>query len=84
MKAFHRIFAIVIAVLVILFAIANVVLLTDNKDSGRPYRVEINRLAREIEANSFEQTDLTHCEYVTGVEKYSDNFYNSDSDYLIR
>ncbi len=84
MKAFHRIFAIVIAVLVILFIIANVVLLTDNKDSGRPYRVEINRLAREMEANSFDTTDLAHCNYVTNVEKYGEEFYNSASDYLIR
>ena len=84
MKAFHRIFAIVIAVLVILLVLANVVLLTDNKDSGRPYRVEINRLVREMEANSFDTTDLAHCNYVTNVEKYGEEFYNSDSDYLIR
>lgn len=84
MKAYHRIFVIVIAVLVILFVTANVALLTNNKDSGRPYRVEINRLAREIEANNPESIDLSQCDYVTNVEKYSDNFYNSDSDYLIR
>ena len=84
MKAFHRIFAIVITVILVLFAVANVVLLTENKNSGRPYRVEINRLARKIEASSFEITDLAHCEYVTGVEKYDENFYNSDSDYVIR
>lgn len=84
MKVYHRIFVIVIAVLVLLFVTANVALLTNNKDSGRPYRVEINRLAREIEANNPESIDLSQCDYVTNVEKYSDNFYNSDSDYLIR
>ena len=48
MKAFNRIFAVVIAVIVAVFAVANVILLTDSTDSGRPYRVEISRLAHEI------------------------------------
>ena len=84
MKAFHRIFAFVIAIILVLFAVANVILLTDNRESGRPYRVEINRLVRQIETNGFETVDLAHCNYVTNVVKYDENFYNSESDYSIR
>lgn len=84
MKAFNRIFAVVSAVIVLVFFAANAVLLTDSTDSGRPYRVEISRLAREIENNSFEITDLANCEYVTDVVQYVEDFYNADSDYVIR
>ncbi len=84
MKAFNRIFAIVLAVIILVFFAANVILLKDNADSGRPYRVEISRLAREIENGSFDAADLSDCEYVTGVIQYEDGFYNTDSDYVIR
>lgn len=84
MKAFKRVFVAVLAVIIAVFAIANVILLTDDDESGRPYRVEISRLVREIENGSFAITDLEKCEYVIGVEKYDDNFYNSDNDYVIR
>lgn len=84
MKAFNRIFAVVIVVIIAVFAVANVILLTDNTDSGRPYLVEISRLVNEIEKESFEIKDLANCEYVTGVNKYGEDFYNSQSDYVIR
>ncbi len=84
MKAINRIFATVIVIIITVFAAANAVLLTDNSESGRPYLVEISRLVREIEKDGFEITDLSNCAYVTDVEKYSENFYNSDSDYVIR
>jgi hypothetical protein len=53
MKAFNRIFAVVVAAILVVFVIANVVLFSDNSDNGRPYRVEINRLVYEIENDSF-------------------------------
>ena len=86
MKAFNRIAAIVIAAIIAVFISANVILLSDNSESGRPYRVEINRIVTEIEKNSLEITDLGDCEYVTGVLRYEDaaDFYNTDSDYVIR
>ena len=86
MKAFNRILAVVITVIIAVFAIANVILLTDNNESGRPYLVEISRLVREFEKDSLEITDLANCEYVTGVSKSEDvdDFYGSDSDYVIR
>lgn len=82
MKAFNKIFAAVIAVLAILFAAANIILSADSSDSGRPYRVEINRLARQIEADG--HADISDCEYVTNIERHGENFYSTDSDYAVR
>ena len=56
----------------------------DTSVSGRPYRVEINKIALEIEENGFESVDLSSYNYVTNIEKYSDNFYDTDSDYAVR
>lgn len=84
MKAFNKIFVAVLMVIIILFVATNMILLTDNTDHGRLYRVEISRLVREIENNGFEITDLANCEYVTGVTKCSGDFYDTDSDYVIR
>lgn len=72
------------AAVILLFAVANGILLQNNADSGRPYLVEISRLTWEIEADSAAMPDLTHCEFVTAVSKYGENFYNSPSDYVIR
>ena len=68
-----------------IFAVFNLLFASsDNTDSGRPYRVEINRLVFEIEQSGFDSVDMSGCEYVTHIEKYSDKFYDSDSDYTIR
>ncbi|MBQ8724518.1 MAG: HAMP domain-containing histidine kinase [Oscillospiraceae bacterium] len=83
MKAFNKIFAVVIALIIVLFAAANVILLSDTGDFGRPYRVEISRLASEIEKNGYGSIDLTECEYVTSVSEYGEDFYDSDSDHMI-
>lgn len=82
MKAFNKIFMAVIGVLAILFAVANVILLADSSDSGRPYRVEINRLARQIETDG--HADISDCKYVTGIEEYGGDFFSTDSDYTVR
>ncbi len=86
MKAFNKIFVTVLVMIIAVFAIANVIFLTDNGESGRPYRVEISRLVSEIEKDSLEITDLANCEYVTDVLRFedTDNFYNTESDYVIR
>lgn len=81
MKAFNRIFAAVIAVLVVLFLAANIILAAD-VSGGRPYRVEINRLALQIEEYSY--ADISDCEYVTNIERYGENFYSTESDYVVR
>ncbi len=83
MKAFNKIFAAVIGVVTILLAAANIILAADDDSgSGRPYRVEINRLARQIETDG--HADISGCEYVTNIERYSENFYSTDSDYTVR
>lgn len=86
MKAFDRLFAAVTVVVLIIFIAVNTMLLGDNNDSGRPYLVEISRLVREMEKDSFEMTDFANCGYVTGVSRFEDedDFYNSHSDYVVR
>ncbi|MGN0597558.1 MAG: sensor histidine kinase [Ruminiclostridium sp.] len=86
MKAFNRITAAVIAVIITVFGAANLILLPDGGENGRPYLVEVNRLVREIEKGGFETNDLADCEYVTGISRLKDgeDFYNSHSDYVIR
>lgn len=81
MKVFNKIFVVIIAVIIAIFAAANAILLTERNESGRPYRVEINRLAISLENG--ETPDLSSCEYVTAITKYNDNFYKSESDYII-
>ncbi|MEZ3453622.1 MAG: HAMP domain-containing histidine kinase [Oscillospiraceae bacterium] len=81
MKAFNRIFAAVILVLAVLCAAANIILSGDVSD-GRPYRVEVSRLVRQIETEG--HVDLSGCKYVTNIEKYGESFYNTESDYAVR
>lgn len=82
MKAFNRIFMVVIAVIIILFVLANVMLLKENKESGRPYLVEVSRLVKVMENG--DTPDISECEFVTAITEQSDDFYNPDSDYVIR
>lgn len=85
MKAFNRIFAAVIAVIIIIFIAANLFMISsDNTEDGRPYRVEINRIALEIEHNGFDAVDLSQYEYVVNIERFGNDFYDSDSDYIIK
>ncbi len=82
MKAFNKIFAAVIGILTVLFAAANIILASAGDSGGRPYRVEINRLARQIETEG--HADVSGCEYVTNIERYGENFYSTDNDYSVR
>lgn len=82
MKAFNRIFSVVAVAVILLFAVVNMILAADKTDGSRQYRVEISRLAREIEANG--SADISECEYVTNIERYGEKFYSTDSDYVIR
>ena len=81
MKAFNRIFLAVTIVVILLFAVVNMTLATDKADGSRLYRVEISRLARELEVNG--SADVSECEYVTNIERYGEKFYSTDSDYVI-
>ena len=81
MKAFNRIFSAVTVAIILLFVVVNMILAADKTDGSRQYRVEISRLAREIEANG--SADISECEYVTNIEQYGEKFYSTDSDYII-
>ena len=81
MKAFNRIFSAVTVAIILLFTVVNMILAADKTDGSRQYRVEISRLAREIEANG--SADISECEYVTNIEQYGEKFYSTDSDYII-
>ena len=68
-----------------IFIFANLIMIHWNiSENGRPYRVEINRIALAIEEKGLQNIDLSKYEYVYHVEKCSDDFFDSDSDYSIR
>ena len=81
MKAFNRVFSAVAITIILLFVVVNMILAADKTNGSRQYRVEISRLAREIEANG--SADISECVYVTNIERYGEKFYSSDSDYVI-
>lgn len=83
MKKFNIIFIITLLVIAASFISANL-LIHSRSESGRPYRVEIKRLADEITAGK--ETDLSACEYVTGITLYAgqEDFYDTDSEYTIK
>lgn len=85
MKKFNLSFILTIVIIAGTFVLANLLLSSvSSGDSGRPYRVEINRLCKVIENG--EIPDLSGCEHVTAVEKYNsqEGFFDSGSDYLIK
>ena len=84
MKAFNRLFFIVIIMIIALLLISNFMVLNYEKQEGKPYLVEVSRLVREIENNNFKQSDLEKCDYIINITKEEDNFYNSNYDYVIR
>lgn len=81
MKAFNRMLLAVAAAVLLLAAAVNLILAVGRTDGGRPYRVEISRLVREMEENG--SADISECEYVTNIERYGDHFHSTDSDYVI-
>lgn len=88
MKSFNKLFTALLVFLAVLILAANLFLLPANRSpEGRPYRVEISRLCRQIEEQGFENIDLGDMEHVTDVVCFSSNpegFYAADSDCLIR
>ena len=64
MKAFNRLFFIVIIMVIALFLISNFMVLNYEKQEGKPYLVEVSRLVREIENSNFKQSDLEKCDYI--------------------
>lgn len=83
MKNYIKLLTAVIAALAVMFAGSTIILnMTDEDGSGRPYRVEAERIAKKIEKNeSYSQKDYI---YITNVEKLSENLETGNSDYLIK
>lgn len=84
MKAFNKIFLTVIMLFVVLFLGSNLYLKSAQNTHSRPYRVEVSRLCEKIKTEGIEKIDIAECEYVTAVCAFSDSFYDTDSDYIIK
>lgn len=87
MKSFRKLFALVLALLVVTILAANMLLLADDGVEGRPYRVEISRLAMQIEEGGTAAIDPAELHYVTRITAYDEDparFFETDQDCLIR
>jgi len=85
MKAWKRLSITVFAFIVFIFISVNFLLKNvASKENGRPYRVEINRIAIQIENNGLENVNLSKYKYVKNIVEYGDDFYHSESDYAVR
>lgn len=75
----------VIALVTVIFVTANLLMHYFNTpENGRPHRVEINRLALQIERDGLENVDLTQCEFVYNIAEFGKDFYDPEDDYSIR
>lgn len=90
MKNFRKVFTAAAGAILAIFVAANIILLSGKTQSGRPYVVEIDRLARTIGERGFEKIDLSHCRYVANVVQSmgqfpdEDFFEDTDCEYLVR
>ncbi len=85
MRAWRKFFTLVIVLVAAVFIAANWLLYYLNiPENGRPHRVEINRLALQIELNGFKNVDLSECEFVYNISEFGADFYDTAGDYLIR
>lgn len=85
MRAWRKFFTLVIVLVASVFIAANWLLHYLNiPENGRPHRVEINRLALQIELNGFKNVDLSECEFVYNISEFGADFYDTAGDYLIR
>ncbi len=87
MKKFNWVFAISLVLILLMIAGMNVYLDSKSDESGRGYRVEINRIANKIQAG--EIYDLADYSDIVGVVKlsgeYGEDFSSAiDYDYLIK
>ena len=84
MKAFNKILIMIIVLIITLFLISNLIIFNYGKTGGKPHLVEVSRLVRKIESNNFKEINLKECDYIIGITKEKNNFYNSNNDYVIR
>ena len=85
MRGFRKVFASVVFLIVGIIVLINFILyFLKLPENGRPYRVEINRIALQIEQEGPESVVLSEYEYVDAVVKYGEHFYETASDYAVR
>lgn len=87
MRAWRKLLAAVAALVMSVFVLANLALYHMTvSEGGRPYRVEVNRLALLIQEEGSQRIDLSQCKYVEKVteDDGGEDFYLSGSDYMIR
>ena len=86
MKAFDRVFLLILAVIAAIFLSANLLLSRADAPSGRQYRVDTARAAAVIEAYGMEALDLADYETLRGVSPIENDgdLLGGDDDYLIR
>lgn len=88
MKTYNKIFVFVAVVIVVVFAVCNIYMVSSNKNnSGRQYKVEAQRVVNQIEKVGYDHLDLSVYSTITAVypwQNSDENFFEADSDYLIR
>ena len=82
-----------IVLILAIFAVTNTMIYSlDTTENGRPYRIEMERLAFVIQESGFENIDISNCEYVVHVEKSNDQnsdqisnlFFDTNSNYSVK
>lgn len=89
MKTYRRIFAAIVILIVAVFIACNAYILSlGENDSGRQYRVEAERVVKQIEQSGLDSLDLSEYSTITAVYALDHGnektFFETDSDYLIR
>ncbi len=85
MKAFNKICIIISFFVVLIFTLSNILMLKlNNKKNEREYRVEINRISYIMKNEGLHSVNLDDYKYVFNIEEYSSDFYNTNSDYIIK
>jgi len=83
MKKFKSLFIIILIIIAAIFAVANIAVISHEKNKSREYRVEVSRLAGQMERDG-EIPDLDGCTYVTAIEEFDPEHVDSDRDYMIK
>lgn len=87
MKNYDRIIiGIVIGIILIGSGVNLSLSIRNASENGRPWLVEVNRIALALEEDPLEEIDLSEYHYVTELERYKGNsdFYDTTSNYCIR
>ena len=89
MKTYHKIFIAVVISIIAVFIVCNIYMHSFHEnDNGRQYRVEAERIVKEIEQSGLDNLDLSEYSTIVQVSALGDGeektFFETDSDYLIR